>query len=217
MAVANPSLDLETGPSLLRRAACLLVCLATLLFSACATKPPRDDAARAAYWQQHREKLSDLITWQLQGRIAIHVNKEAWSASLHWRQDRNAYRLRIIAPLGQGSYELSGGEQGVYMRTAANEVLYADDAETLLRENLGWAIPLGGLAYWIKGLPEPGIETEMLQLDEKGRITGMSQSGWRLSYRRYTHSSGYELPGKIFLENGEVKLRLIIKDWKTAL
>lgn len=142
------------------------------------------------------------------------MEKQGWSATLQWRQRQQDYFLRIIAPLGGGIYELSGNEDGVLMRTAKNMTLRADNPETLLQNNFGWHVPLSGLVYWLRGLPEPGSKTNTLVLDDQGRITDLVQAGWQISYLRYMTASGFDLPGKIVIQNDKLKVQLIIRDWK---
>ena len=195
------------------RANAWVICLMILLFSGCATRQPVSEDIKSANWQRHREKLFELHTWQLKGRIGMQMGKQGGTASMHWQQDRHHYFLRVVAPLGRGSYELTGSENGVVMRTGKNKLLYANDPETLLQEYFGWQVPLSGLSYWVRGLPEPDIKIDDLILDDKGRIMELSQSGWQISYIRYTKSSGYDLPGKIVMQNGKLKIRLLIRDW----
>lgn len=163
-----------------------------------------------------QDDLVKLRTWTITGRLAVQIENKGWTATLHWVQDDESYNLRFIAPLGQGTYELSGDVHKVSLLTADNQFLQASDPETLLLDNLGWSIPLKGLKYWIRGLPEPGIATDNLSLDDKGRITDLQQSGWRISILRYADVEGIDLPGKLFMQNDRFKLRLVIQDWKTT-
>ena len=72
-----------------------------LWLSACATQLPLDKQLIRDQWQANRDKLMQLDKWQLQGRIAVSMKKQAWSASLQWAQQRQNYQINIIAPLGQ--------------------------------------------------------------------------------------------------------------------
>jgi len=191
-----------------------LLVLVTATFTGCATTPPIDISHKNASWDLRRDRLSKLTTWQASGRIAVRMDKEAWSATLQWQQQRQEYFLRLIAPLGQGTYEITGNKAGVFLRTAKNEVYKAETPESLMEGNFGWSVPVSGLIYWIRGLPEPGARTEQLLLDEQGRITDLSQSGWRVSFSAYNEAGGYELPGRIALQNNKLKVRLVIKHWK---
>jgi len=159
--------------------------------------------------------LYGLNTWALKGRIGIQTDKEGVTATLHWAQVGDRYQLRFIAPLSQGTYELRGNQQQVTLLTAKNERFIAKDPEQLLLDNIGWKIPLNGLNYWVRGLPEPGADIDNLVKDDKGRIKDMEQSGWRISILRYTKVNEFELPGKLFLQNDRFKLRLVIQGWQT--
>ncbi|MGH8120912.1 MAG: lipoprotein insertase outer membrane protein LolB, partial [Gammaproteobacteria bacterium] len=77
-------------------------------------------------------------------------------------------------------------------------------------------VPLHGLKYWVMGVPEPGIETDNLLLDDKGRMTDLQQSGWRISISRYSEFNGKELPSKLFMQNDRFQLRLVVLAWKTT-
>ena len=159
--------------------------------------------------------LYGLNAWALKGRIGIQTDKEGVTATLHWANVGDRYQLRFIAPLSQGTYELRGDQQQVALQTAKNERFVAKDPEQLLLDNVGWKVPLTGLNYWVRGLPEPGADIENLVKDDKGRITDMEQSGWRISILRYTEVNDFELPGKLFLQNDRFKIRLVIQGWQT--
>ena len=191
-----------------------ILVLMCAVFSGCATRVPVDIRRQNASWDLHRDRLTKLTTWQALGRISVRLNNEAWSASLQWRQQRQDYFLRLIAPLGQGTYEITGNNEGVFLRTAKNEVYKANDPETLMEGTFGWSVPLAGLSYWIRGLPEPESRIERLLLDQQGHITDLAQSGWRVSYSAYNDTGGYDLPARIALQNDKLKVRLVIKNWK---
>ena len=159
--------------------------------------------------------LYDLNGWALKGRIGIQTDKEGVTATLHWAQIGDRYQLRFIAPLSQGTYELKGNQNQVSLKTSNNEQFIAEDPEQLLLENVGWKVPLSGLHYWIRGIPEPNIKIDKMVKDEKGRIMDMEQAGWRISILRYTEVDKFELPGKLFLQNDRFKLRLVIQGWQT--
>lgn len=177
--------------------------------------PPGKSADAA--WDARLEDLYRLQQWSIHGHLAVQAGGEGWSATLYWDQDNQDYTLRFIAPLGQGTYQLSGDEGKAKLLTADNKVYRATDAEHLLQDNLGWNVPLHGLKYWVRGVPEPGVMTDNLLLDDKGRMTDLQQSGWRISISRYSEFNGKELPSKLFMQNDRFQLRLVVLDWKTTL
>jgi len=187
-----------------------------LLLSACATAPqrPSQDVLQQA-WRDRQAQLARLDQWNLEGRVAVSTPTDGWQASLRWRQQADGhYAIRIIAPLGQGSVALDGGPDGVVMRTTEHpRPVTAADAETLLYDRLGWRVPVAGLRYWILGLPDPKLEAPELELDNEGRLASLTQDGWQVEYRGYQQVGAYQLPGKIFMENNSLKLRMVIRTW----
>ena len=193
---------------------CWLIFPVILWLGGCATQLPKDQQAGMAIFQANRAKLAELGSWQLQGRLAMTTAKEAWSATLQWIQTDGDYQLRLIAPLGRGSFELRGNDHGVILRLAQKQVLQADDPETLLQKNFGWTVPVSGLQYWIRGIPDPDAKINNLLLDDQGRINSLEQSGWQVTYTQYASQGAYELPGRITMVNVNLKLNLVIKSWK---
>ena len=187
--------------------------LLLLLLPGCATRGVERPDLRTLNWELHRQQLTALQAWQLNGRIAIRIDREGWSGSLSWQQYERDYQLRVTAPLGQGGFELNGGDGGVTMRTSENQILQAEDAETLLQENMGWKIPVQAFGYWVRGLPQPDAGIDTLRLDEQGRLSHLSQEGWVINYTGYLQSGGYQLPRKVLLRNGTIEVRLLVLAW----
>lgn len=195
---------------------CIFLILATLV-AGCSELPSKqsDKIPDQGIVDERFNNLYNLKTWALKGRIGIQTDKEGITATLHWAQVDDRYQLRFIAPLSQGTYELRGDHEQVALQTAKNEYFTAKDPEQLLLDNTGWKVPLSGLNYWIRGLPEPDTNIDSIARDEKGRIKDLQQSGWTISILRYTKVNEYELPGKLFLQNDRFKLRLVIQGWQT--
>jgi len=184
-----------------------------LLQSACTTQLPVDEKLKLYSWQENRAKIIKLENWELNGRIALSMERQAWTASLQWVQSQADYQLRIIAPMGQGSVEMQGDDKGVSLQVTKDKVLYADSPEILLQKNFGWSVPVSGLVYWIRGIPVPDRRIKKLLLDDNGRVSEMEQSGWQVTYSNYTSQGNVDLPGKIVMQNGRLKLRLVIRHW----
>ncbi|MEX2524988.1 MAG: lipoprotein insertase outer membrane protein LolB [Gammaproteobacteria bacterium] len=193
---------------------CYIPLVLLCLLSACATRPPVPEGEQNRAWQRHSDRIAGLTQWELKGRIALRVEEEGWTASLHWRQEEAAYVIRILAPMGQGRYELRGNASTVQLRMPDNRVLYAQDAQTLLRDNLGWQLPVEGLVWWVRGLPAPDNTPDTLKLDKRGRLQELQQDGWRVLYDHYgLFSGGIALPEKLTIERPGLRLRLLIHSW----
>ncbi len=196
------------------------VCLVAGMAIGCAelqVTRPIDGSAREPKWEIHRDAVALLQRWSLYGRIAMQTPEEGWQAGLDWRQVGDTYTLRLMAPFGRGTYGLEGGPHGVTILTPDARRLYAPDAEALTREQLGWEVPVKGLHYWVRGIPDPDQPVTALSVDEAGRMVDLQQSGWRISIRDYTRSERLDLPVKLEMEHaGRLKVRLVIQRWETG-
>jgi len=187
-----------------------------LLLSACAESPviyTEPDPAAEALWQNREVHLRGITGWAVRGRLGIKTQDDGWSASLLWAQQDQLYMMRIIAPFGQGSYELKGGHGKVTLLTEKNELLEATDPDSLMTENLGWSVPVLGLQYWVLGVPDPDSSIDKRNIDAAGRLIALEQEGWKIIFSQYRTVGKFELPGKISMENPHIKVRLVIQDW----
>lgn len=197
----------------MKRAAVLML---TLLVGACSVAPPvpRVDVARV--WRQRSASLSRLQHWTLAGRVAVSTQDDAWNAALQWRQAGAAYRIRIIAPLGQGTATLSGDADRVVLRSTEHpQPVSAVSAEALLQAQLGWRVPVEGMRYWVLGLPDP-VGQRVIQLDDRGRLAHLQQAGWQVRFLGYQKVDGQQLPERIFMQNGDLRVRLAIERWRVG-
>lgn len=189
-----------------------------LVLAACAVTPdrvPSLDSEQA--WQTRILTLAALDSWSLTGRIAIQAEQEAWNAAIRWSQQGDRYTINLSAPLGQGVVRVEGDAKLVTLRTA-DQQYFAQDGEALLRQRLGWSLPVDGLRYWAVGLPNPRANSEEHQLDDRGRLHSLRQSGWDIEFRRYAQVGNIDLPDKIFLvkrgANPSVAVRLVVQRWE---
>ncbi|MBI1733070.1 MAG: outer membrane lipoprotein LolB, partial [Gammaproteobacteria bacterium] len=194
-----------------------LLAFVALLVAACARQPAQVAGPDAAAWNARRERLSEIRDWQFRGRIAVQLPREAWSATVYWRQISDTYTLRVMAPLGRGTFELSGSAAGVELRTADNRLLRAADPDSLLRENLGLQLPVSGLHWWVRGLPHPDSGAPNLAIGAAGELERLAQDGWRVEYRDYRLQGDVTMPGRVNLENGNMRVRILINEWRVAL
>ena len=185
--------------------------LLVLALSGCVQAPVENRIKPA--WETRRDELLRQETWGLKGRIAVRTNDESGSGTLYWTQRKDDYDIRVIASFSGGVYELSGADGVVSLRAPDQRVLQAEDAETLLRQAAGWYFPVSDLVYWIRGLPAPGLEVDQLLLDAENRLSTLNQGGWSIRYKSYVRIDGSSMPGRLDLENDQVRVRLSIREW----
>ena len=157
--------------------------------------------------------LQDVDVWRADGRVAVQRGAEGWSASLRWLNDRDDFELRLVAPLGSGTYRLAGNAERVELLLPDGRMYHAPDPETLMAEHLGWSMPLTGLRYWLRGLaaPEPAPSHETR--DEAGLLRDLHQAGWRVSVLRRMSVGDFQMPTKLFMHYGDLKVRIVVAQW----
>ncbi len=195
----------------------LSILLSVLLLTACSgqqIRPPTQDPVQE--WRRHQQQLQGLTHWNLRGRIALKSGREGLNANIFWRQWDENYYLRLSGPFGLGALTLAGNPQGVALRDRGETALYRGDAEQLFFRRTGMRLPVESLSYWVRGIPRQGA-TAKIVLDDRGRLKSLRQSGWKIDYRRYTQQQGVALPAKLFLENRQIKVRLVIDRWIPAI
>lgn len=196
---------------------CGLMALAVLL-AGCAgpvSRPDSQDPAspeQAQAWQAHQRAVAGLDEWTLQGRISVATEDESWSGKLRWRQRDGQFQIAFNAPMGVGAARLHSDGAGVVMQTANGKTYYAADAESLLYRFIGMRLPVAHLRYWVTGLPDPALVSTPAY-DAAGRLAQLQQARWRVRYRDYLRVQQVDLPQKIFIENPQLNVRLVIERW----
>jgi outer membrane lipoprotein LolB len=132
--------------------------------------------------------------FDLAGRLAVRYGEESFTGNIAWRHAEDFDEMLITTPLGQGAARIVREGDQVTLTTAEPREYYAVDVESLTERVLGFRLPLGGLADWVRGRPSPDLE----------------QRGWRVEYQEHAG----ELPSRLRLLYPGIELRLIISRWK---
>ena len=197
-----------------------LIFLFAFFLGACATTPspiklisesPSPEQAQA--WQHHRQLVKRITSWTLTGRIVVNTEDDGWNGELNWSQSVDGYGIQFSAPFGQGAFQLDGSDTAVEMRFSDGKTFQAADAESLLVEQLGWHLPLSGFQHWVTGMPKPE-STSVLNYRHDGRLAKLQQGKWLVTYPEYVTIGGVMMPRKVFFENHELSVRLVIDRWE---
>lgn len=194
----------------------VFIALVLLLVASCSTVPKQTDLPVSSnidtLWQQHQAQLKSFHNWSAKGRAALRNANNNWSATLSWEQVARDYHVRLSGPFGRGAVKIDGVGDGVSVHIAGQQAVVADDAETLLNQQLGWTVPVKSLPYWLRGLPAPG-DVENLSLNTDGVAEYFEQQGWRIEYSAYRPLRTINLPRKIQIENASLRLKLVLDRW----
>lgn len=163
-------------------------------------------------WQQRKTHLVKKKQWYMQGAVSIQVQNKTQMGSFTWQQQQDNYTIQLSGPLNIAGVQLRGNSQNVAL-WRGGKWNYANTPETLMKQQLGWYLPISNLYYWVRGLPAPGIPAKE-QHDQFGHLSDLQQQGWQITYQAYQTRGNVDLPRKIYLNNQGLHAKLVIKQWQ---
>lgn len=163
-------------------------------------------------WEEHQAIINQIDHWNTAGKIGIRTPDDSQSASLSWNQNQQAYNISLKGPLGQGGATISGDQYSSTLEIPGEQPLAAGSPEELLSLRLGWEIPVKDAQYWIKGIPSPNSNYDLTLADN--RLAKLTQQGWDIEYQSYVEGSKTSLPRKLTMTREELKLTLILRNWR---
>lgn len=186
----------------------LLVALLVLALAACAIKPRRDDAG----WRPvGGADLVQVDSFRVAGRLAVSDGRDGGSASFLWTQQGSSYEFELRQPVSQRTWRLRGNDRGAVLEGGDGGPLRAGSGEVLLREVLGWEVPVSALQSWVRGLASATYPLDHEGRDGQGRLVELEQGGWRVDYRAWL--DGGVWPTRIQARQPPYSVRLNIQDW----
>lgn len=153
-----------------------------------------------------QSELYNLQRWAFEGRIAITGKNDAWSANINWEHSPTEDLIKLSGPLGQGSAMIQLNSAGVTIDRGGGDVQSSADVENFINQQVGLAVPVNSLRYWVVGVPEKS--QEVITIDK-----GFEQVGWKNQYKTMQPVNDYVLPRNMTVTNETVKLKLFIDQW----
>ena len=119
--------------------------------------------------------------------------------------------------LGMGRTELEGMPGFITLTLSDGKVYRSNDPQELIKAATGWQFPIHSLSWWIKGVPAPDGDYELL-FDQQGVLAAIRQQGWDIRIdRRNAFIDGYPpLPSRITAFKEDRRIRLVVTDWQTT-
>ncbi|MFP7723521.1 lipoprotein insertase outer membrane protein LolB [Lysobacter sp. A3-1-A15] len=195
---------------------------AALLASSCAVQPtrtalpPAEEAAAQARQAAREAALRPQDAWSLEGRIAVSNDGKGGSGRIDWTQRGQAYEISLSAPVTRQSWRLSADAGGARLEGVEGGPRAGPDAQQLLLEATGWAIPVGALSDWVRGMRAQSAGPARLEFDASGRLARLHQGGWVIDYLwpdAVGAGSGLALPRRLDASRGEARVRLLVDAW----
>lgn len=194
---------------------CAVVIWVVLALAACAPVRVHETPAASAAQQAREAQLAPLTHWSLSARIGVSNGGEGGSGDLLWEQDGDAYRFTVHAPVTGKTWTLSGDTRHAVLQGVDPQADIDTDAQRLLRERLGWDVPLVDLRAWIRGL-RAADKPARVQYNEADLPAVIEQDGWKVEYRDWYTDRRPAMPRKVFASRGNARVRVSIQSWNNG-
>jgi len=203
---------LTQNPVLKHFASAVLICTV----AACTAVPQRtaDEAGLTAF-RARNVQVGGIASWGLAGRISLDDGDQGGSGKLQWDVEPGLSELDFHGALGRGAWHLQVGPGLARLQLADGTVETAPGVGELIREQIGWPVPLDALQWWVRGLAAPGpVENRIL--DTQGLLVALRQFGWNVEYSRYGSFAGVQMPVRLDAKRDNFRVKLAISRWRVG-
>ncbi|POZ61090.1 lipoprotein insertase outer membrane protein LolB [Chromobacterium alticapitis] len=178
----------------------LLACAAlAVLLSACATREVPFRAPASASTPVD-------APFTASGRLSASLDGKGHVANFDWRHQPPCDEVAINSPLGNTVAKVLRDGDGVTL-LADGKRWQADDVESLTQQVMGWPLPLSNLAWWIRGLPAPGLPSHAA---EDGSL---EQQGWRIRFVRDADGDAGH-PKRVEMQREGLTVKVVVQSWQ---
>ena len=166
-------------------------------------------------WQGQLEQRQQIKVWEVRGRLGVQTQTTGGSMDLIWKQSGEDYKIRLILPLGSGSYLIQGNEQYADIRYPDGRKKSVRNIDNVFSSILGVSLPVNAIRDWVRGLPARSLSVEEMHWNDQGLLNTVQQSGWAVEMTSYS-GGGLLLPHDIYLSHSDdedLDIRLLLKQW----
>lgn len=161
-------------------------------------------------------EVTSSVNFELMGRVSAKGGDQGFSGGVRWSHTRTDDNIHLLSPFGQIVAQINSNKDIVLLTTSEHKIYRATNVENLTQKVLGWRLPLLGLQYWVRGVNSPITRSEV-DRDTDGRIVGIRQDGWAITYTGYFPSQIIQTarPRVLVLNRNNLKIKLVIDNWET--
>jgi len=191
----------------------ILCLLLPFLFTGCA-QLPKTTPHQQNSWETQQTQLAALTHWSLSGKLAVITPDDRNSANIHWQQSDEDFHIRLTNFLGLFVLEIQKSGETTVITDADGKQHTSDNSEQLITQLSGMILPIQQLQQWIKGNPTKAS----YQLDENQQVItlqgGEQSTGiWSINYSDYRTINNTNLPHRLQLSRGDLRLKFAISSW----
>src|ERR1700753_425733 len=124
--------------------------------AACAPVRVKESAETNTAQSAREAKLAPMKSWTLTAHIGVSDGKDGGSGELVWKQNGDNYDFTVHAPVTGKTWKLSGDASRATLEGVDPQPDTGRSPDRLLKDRLGWDVPLAQLSDWVRGLRAKG-------------------------------------------------------------
>lgn len=166
-------------------------------------------------WADEQKRRKKINQWEVRGRLGIQSEYSGGSLDIIWKQIGDDFSMRLIAPLGAGTYLIQGNETFAEIRFPNGKKKIINSINDVFVTTFGVDLPASALIDWVRGIPASVLTLEKIDWNEQGLMKYAEQSGWNINISKYAGDE-IAMPHAIYLsrdDNAELDIRLLLRQW----
>ena len=185
----------------------------SVILTACATlSPPLETQELSPQWLIHQKQISGIDQWRVNGKVSVRYKDQRTSYKVLWQcQDQDVF-FSLYQLTGQKTIEFSHTDNQSQLKDQHGKIYYDKIPTALLKQVLGFELPVLDVCHWGKGIPTSAPITA-ISLTQQHRLKHLTQSRWQVSYLSYMDVSNLHLPAKWQMEQDGITLVMLAKQW----
>ncbi len=193
----------------------LSISLACLILASCAVIKEQTSTIEPVGWMEEQQKRQQIQIWEIRGRLGVQTESNGGTLDIIWKQSEQDFSIRLLAPLGAGTYLIQGDKDFAEIRFPDGQKKIIYDIDDVFSSTLEVDLPATAIKDWIRGLPARNLSIEYTSWNDLGLIDRIKQSGWNVEMKKYTGNK-ILLPHTIYLtrdDDTELDIRLALRQW----
>ena len=203
--------------SLVQRLTTAILATLVLILSGCSSVPPTQKNY-SVDWQNQKTVLEQLDTFKATGKIGYKNPEHRQSLNFILKQANSFSELKLLSVFGQTVLTVQMTPTGAMVTNSDGKVQTAQQANALIQNLTGLAIPVSQLPDWIKGLP---TQADNVTFNQSNTVESLNKTidgrDWTLSYLNYqsvmNQQQSITLPKQMLLHQSDTEIKILISKW----
>ncbi|VVD71316.1 Outer-membrane lipoprotein LolB [Pandoraea cepalis] len=123
------------------------------------------------------------------GRFSVRYEQNGETRNTYgnfdWQQNGDNAIVQLLDPLGQTQAIVRENPRRASLELPGKAPLSGPRLEDVMHDALGFALPVGGLRYWLQMQGAPGSQASIERDPQTQRPTHLKQDGWTIDYQAF--------------------------------